>query len=200
MPRLFCLVPPDAQGVAGEPNPLFIMNNTKRRSLVLALAVSFLGGPALAQDAWPSRPIRVVVPTAPGVAPDIFARVYAAELGKIYKVPVTVDNKPGAAAIVAIDSVMKAPADGYTVLYGFNAPFTMNPHLYSKLPYDAERDLVPVTQTLKGAYFIVTGPNSPLRSIKDLIESARAAPEKVSYASYGVGSTAHLAHSLIEEK
>lgn len=172
----------------------------RRFIVLLALALQCLCGPSLAQDVWPARPIRIVVPTAPGVAPDLFARIYATELGKLYKVPVVVDNKPGAAAILAIDNVLKAPGDGYTLLYGFNAPFTMNPHLYSRLPYDAERDMAPVTQTLKGAYFIITGPNSALRSINDLIESARANPEKVSYASYGIGSAAHLALSLIEEK
>jgi tripartite-type tricarboxylate transporter receptor subunit TctC len=172
----------------------------RRLLALLALILSGIASPALAQEAWPNRAIRIVVPTAPGVAPDVFARIYAAELAKLYKVPVTVENKPGAAAILAIDNVLKAPADGYTILYAFNAPFTMNPHLYSKLPYDAQRDLVPLTQTLTGAYFIVTAPNSPLKSIKDLIDSARANPEKISYASYGVGSAAHLALALLEEK
>lgn len=176
------------------------MTTFRRFLALLILVLHGLPGTGLAQDSWPSRPIRIVVPTAPGVAPDLFARIYATELGKLYKVPVTVDNKPGAAAIVAIDNVLKAPGDGYTILYGFNAPFTMNPHLYSRLPYDAERDMVAVTQTLKGAYFIVTGPNSPLKSIKDFIEAARANPDKLSYASYGVGSAAHLALALIEEK
>lgn len=176
------------------------MSDIRRRLILLALLLQAWTGPSFAQDDWPNRPIRIVVPTAPGVAPDVFARLYAAELTKLYKVPVTVDNKPGAAAIVAIDTVLKLPSDGYTMLYGFNAPFTMNPHLYSKLPYDAERDMLPVMQTLKGAYFIVTGPNSSLKSIKDLIDGARATPEKLSYASYGVGSAAHLALAMIEEK
>jgi tripartite-type tricarboxylate transporter receptor subunit TctC len=171
-----------------------------RRLLVLsALFLSGISSPSLAQE-WPNRAIRIVVPTAPGVAPDVFARIYAAELNKLYKVPVTVENKPGAAAILAIDNVLKSPADAYTVLYAFNAPFTMNPHLYSKLPYDAQKDLVPLTQTLTGAYFIITSPNSPLKSIKDLIDSARANPERISYASYGVGSAAHLALALLEDK
>ena len=168
--------------------------------VALALTLAWIASASMAQDTWPNRPIRMVVPTAPGVAPDIFARLYAAELAKSLKVPVTVDNKPGAATIVAIDSVMKAPADGYTVFYAFNAPFTMNPHLYAKLPYDADKDMVPVTQTLKGAYFILTGPNSPVRSIKDLIDQAKATPDKLSYASYGVGSAAHLAMAMIEER
>ena len=172
----------------------------RRLVALLALVLTCIGSPSLAQEAWPNRAIRIVVPTAPGVAPDIFARVYAAELGKLYKVPVTVENKPGAAAILAIDSVLKSPADGYTILYAFNAPFTMNPHLYAKLPYEAQKDLVPVSQTLTGAYFIVTSPNSPLKSIKDLIDSSRANPESVSYASYGVGSAAHLALALLEDK
>jgi tripartite-type tricarboxylate transporter receptor subunit TctC len=158
-----------------------------------------LCGHVWAQDAWPTRPIRIVVPTAAGVAPDIFARLYANELTKIYKVPVTVDNKPGAAAILGVDSVVKSAADGHTLLYAFNAPFTMNPHLYSKLPYDAEKDMMPITQNLKGAYFIVTSVNSPFKTLKELIEFAKSNPGKVSFASYGVGSAAHLAFSLIED-
>lgn len=176
------------------------MSIVSRRLALSAVILSGLASPALAQETWPNRPIRIVVPTAPGVAPDVFARIYAAELGKLYKVSVTVENKPGAAAILGIDNVLKAPADGYTLLYAFNAPFTMNPHLYSKLPYDAQKDLVPLTQTLTGAYFIITSPNSPLKSIKDLIDSARANPERISYASYGVGSAAHLALALLEDK
>ena len=88
--------------------------------LLLILLCSVLN-PTFAQDAWPAKPIRIVVPTAPGVAPDIFARLYANELTKMYKVPVTVENKPGAAAILGIDNVLKSPADGYTMLYAFNA-------------------------------------------------------------------------------
>ena len=172
----------------------------KLSMFLIACAIGCATQFAAAQDAWPNRPIRIVVPTAPGVAPDIFARLYAAELAKALKVAVTVDNKPGAATLLAIDNVMKAPADGYTLFYAFNAPFTMNPHLYAKLPYDAERDMVPVTQTLKGAYFILTAPNSPIKSMKDFIEQAKAMPDKYSYASYGVGSAAHLALAMIEER
>ncbi len=167
---------------------------------LLLILFSYFLNQAFAQDAWPSKPIRIVVPTAPGVAPDIFARLYANELTKIYKVPVTVDNKPGAAAILGIDSVVKSPSDGYTMLYAFNAPFTMNPHLYSKLQYDADKDLVAITQNLKGAYFIVTSPNSPFKTLKELIDFAKSNPDKVSFASYGVGSAAHLAFALIEER
>jgi tripartite-type tricarboxylate transporter receptor subunit TctC len=173
------------------------------KNLFLKLAGIFvicLGGHVSAQDAWPSKPIRIVVPTAPGVAPDIFARLYANELTKIYKVPVTVDNKPGAAAILGADTVAKAPADGHTILYAFNAPFTMNPHLYSTLPYDAEKDFVPLTQNLKGAYFVVTSVNSPYKTMTELITFAKANPKKISFASYGVGSAAHLAFALIEER
>lgn len=188
-----------------KPNMPFVwrqLRSVARAALVplVVLALAFAASASMAQETWPNRAIRIVVPTAPGVAPDIFARLYAAELAKSLKVPVTVDNKPGAATIVAIDNVMKAPYDGYTVFYAFNAPFTMNPHLYARLPYDADKDMIPVTQTLKGAYFILTGPNSPIRSIKDLVDQAKGTPDKLSYASYGVGSAAHLALALIEER
>lgn len=173
-----------------------------RKNLVHLILVTLacLVGHVWAQDQWPNKSIRIVVPTAPGVAPDIFARLYANELTKIYKVPVVVDNKPGAAALLGVDTVAKAPQDGYTILYAFNAPFTMNPHLYSKLPYDAEKDFVPITQNLKGAYFVVTSVNSPYKTMRELISFAKANPDKVSFASYGVGSAAHLAFALIEER
>lgn len=167
---------------------------------LMAIFITCLYVQVSAQDAWPKKSIRIVVPTAPGVAPDIFARLYANELTKIYKEAVVVDNKPGAAALLGVDTVAKAPADGYTILYAFNAPFTMNPHLYSKLPYDAEKDFVPITQNLKGAYFVVTSMNSPHKTMRELITFAKENPDKVSYASYGVGSAAHLAFALIEER
>jgi tripartite-type tricarboxylate transporter receptor subunit TctC len=173
------------------------------KKMFLKLMALFIGCICLhvsAQDAWPNKSIRIVVPTAPGVAPDIFARLYADELTKIYKENVVVENKPGAAALLGVDTVAKAPADGYTILYAFNAPFTMNPHLYSKLPYDAEKGFVPITQNLKGAYFVVTSVNAPHKTMRELMTFAKANPDKVSYASYGVGSAAHLAFALIEEQ
>lgn len=171
-----------------------------RIRLPAAAWLLFIALGAGAQDAvWPTRPVRIVVPTAPGVAPDIFARLYAEPLAKALATPVTVENRPGAAAIIALDAVLKSPADGHTVLYAFNAPFTMNPHLYAKLPYDAEADFQPLMQNLKGAYFVVTGPEAPHKSLRDFFDQARAAPGRLAFASYGTGSAAHLAMAMIED-
>jgi tripartite-type tricarboxylate transporter receptor subunit TctC len=155
--------------------------------------------PAAAQDTWPSRPLRIIAPAPPGTAPDIFGRLFAEQLTKILGQPVTVDNRPGASAILGTELAAKAPADGHTLLYGFNSIVTMNPHLFSKLPYDAQRDLAPVTQILAGGFVVIANNDFPARDLRAALEQARARPSQVSYGSYGPGSASDLGFKLIEE-
>jgi tripartite-type tricarboxylate transporter receptor subunit TctC len=173
------------------------------RKLVLAacLPASLLAvGPAWSQPApWPSRPIKIVTPTPAGVGSDVFARAYADRLGKALKVPVVVENRPGALSTIGTDAVAKAAPDGYTILFSTSNPFTMTPFLLSKLPYDPQADLVPVTQALKGGSFIVANPAVPAKDVKELVALARREPNHVSFASYGSGSTAHLGFELFQE-
>ena len=120
-----------------------------------ALALTLAGAGAQAQSgAWPQRPIRIITPTPAGVGSDVFARVYAERLGQMLKTPVVVENRPGALAAIGTDAVAKAAPDGYTILFSTSNPFTMTPFLLSKLPYNPQADLVPVTQALKGLSLI----------------------------------------------
>ena len=98
---------------------------------------------------WPNKPIRIVVGFPPGTAPDVFARIYGDYVSKKLGVPVVIDNKPGASGNLSPDLVAKSPADGYTVLYSLSTAFTINPFIYAKLPFDPDKDLVPVATTIR---------------------------------------------------
>ncbi|WP_064262326.1 tripartite tricarboxylate transporter substrate binding protein [Variovorax paradoxus] len=165
-----------------------------------ALALTLAGAGAQAQSgAWPQRPIRIVTPTPAGVGSDVFARAYAERLGQMLKTPVVVENRPGALAAIGTDAVAKAAPDGYTILFSTSNPFTMTPFLLSKLPYNPQTDLVPVTQALKGGSFIVANPSVPAKNLVELVALAKKDPGRVSFASYGSGSTAHLGFELLQD-
>jgi len=167
-------------------------------SVVLAASGTF--APAWGQGApWPSRPIRIITPTPVGVGSDIFARAYADRLGRALQTPVVVENRPGALASIGTDAVAKAAPDGYTILFSTSNPFTMTPFLLSKMPYDAKHDLVPVTQALKGGSFIVANSAVPVKNIPELVALAKREPGKISFASYGSGTTSHLGFELFQE-
>ncbi|WP_077001370.1 tripartite tricarboxylate transporter substrate binding protein [Variovorax sp. KK3] len=170
------------------------------RSLLVALTAAASLAPAWGQGAaWPSRPIKIITPTPVGVGSDIFARQYADRLSRALGTPVVVENRPGALSTIGTDAVAKAAPDGYTILFSTSNPFTMTPFLLSKVPYDAKNDLAPVTQALKGGSFIVAGTAVPAKTVPELVALARREPGKVSYASYGAGSTAHLGFELFQE-
>ena len=157
--------------------------------LLLGLACSF----ASAQGtAWPSKPIRIVVGFAPGTPPDIFARLYGEYMARQLGVPVVIDNKPGTAGNLASDAVAKAPPDGYTFLYNLSTAFTINPYIYAKLPFDPQKDLVPVATTMRQGLVLIASPKFPAKSVKELIAAAKAKPGTISHASYGAGSPSHL--------
>lgn len=165
-----------------------------------ALALTLASAGAQAQSgAWPQRPIRIVTPTPAGVGSDVFARAYAERLGQMLKTPVVVENRPGALAAIGTDAVAKAAPDGYTILFSTSNPFTMTPFLLSKLPYNPQTDLVPVTQALKGGSFIVANPSVPAKNLVELVALAKKDPGRVSFASYGSGSTAHLGFELLQD-
>jgi tripartite-type tricarboxylate transporter receptor subunit TctC len=167
---------------------------------ILAVTGAMLGAAAHAQAPWPNKPIRIVVPAPAGMAPDVFARLYANEMQKTFGVAVTVDNKPGASGIIGTDNVAKSPADGHTLLYGFNQLVTMNPHLFTKLPYDAARGLQPLAHVLSGAYVLVAHNGFAPKNLGDVLAAAKAAPGTVNYASYGPGTASHLIFELIESQ
>jgi tripartite-type tricarboxylate transporter receptor subunit TctC len=156
-----------------------------RMRLVGSICVFLLGlsSPALAQDAYPSKPIRIVVGYAAGGGNDIIVRVMQPEMSKGLGQPVIVENKPGAQSIIAAETVAKAAPDGYTILMGPSGPMTINPATYSKLPYDARRDFAPISLICQFPLIVAVSAALPVKSIKELIEYAKANPAKANYSS-----------------
>jgi tripartite-type tricarboxylate transporter receptor subunit TctC len=150
---------------------------------------------ALAQDAYPSRQIRIIVPSAPGGGSDIGARLIAQELTKRWGQSAVVENRAGAATIIGTDAVAKSPPDGYMLLMAPGALAT-NPSTYKKLPYDALRDFVTITQTLAVPQLIAVHPSLPAKSVKEFIALAKARPGEIHYAAAGHGTLPHLTMEL----
>lgn len=163
----------------------------------LCIAAGTLSAAGIGAQTFPSKTIRVVVTVPPGVTPDITARLLASRMGPGMGQPLVVDNRPGAGGTIGADQVAKSPADGHTLLYAPNPVATMAPHMYSKLPY-APSDLKPVSIVGKLGYVLLANKDAPFSSIKELIEYARARPDGVSYASYGVGTGSHLAMEQLQ--
>jgi tripartite-type tricarboxylate transporter receptor subunit TctC len=170
----------------------------KARSSFVAFAACvliLLAGPACA--AWPERIIKIVVPFAPGGGTDVVARTLAQEMAKDLGASIIIENKPGAGTIIGTQAVATSEGDGYTLLMGTFAN-AVNPSLYAKLPYDQHRDLAPVALVARSFNIVVVNPNSEFKSIRDLIAAAKAAPDKLSYGTYGTGTSAHLAGELFK--
>jgi tripartite-type tricarboxylate transporter receptor subunit TctC len=159
--------------------------------IVLALPMS------RALAAYPDRIIKIIVPFAPGGGTDVVARTLAEEMAKDLGVSVIIENKPGAGTIIGTQSVATSEADGYTLLMGTFAN-AVNPSLYAKLPYDQQRDFAPVALVARSFNIVVVNPASPIKSIADLVAAARAEPDKLSYGTYGTGTSAHLAGELFK--
>ncbi len=165
-------------------------------SFVFALAAwMLLHSPASA--AYPDRVIKIVVPFAPGGGTDVVARTLAQEMAKDLGVSVIIENKPGAGTIIGTQSVAGSAPDGYTLLMGTFAN-AVNPSLNAKLPYDAHKDFAAVALVARSFNIVVVNPASPIKSIADLIAAAKAEPNKLSYGTYGTGTSAHLAGELFK--
>jgi len=166
------------------------------RQLVAALALLAVALPqALAQDSYPNRPIRIIVPTAPGGPSDIGARLIAQELTKRWGRQVVVDTRPGAGTIIGTEIVAKAAPDGHTLLVS-PSTLAINPATYKNMPYDAVRDFAPITQTHFVPNLILVHPSVPAKSVKELISLARSRPGEILYASSGHGTNPHLVIEL----
>ncbi len=158
-------------------------------SLLVALAVPLT---AQAQDAWPSKTVKIVVPFAPGGTSDILARVLGERLSGVLKQPVVVDNKAGAGGIIGADAVAKSPADGYTFLLGTIATHAINPVLMAKMPYDAAKDFAPVILLGSISNVLLVGADQPYQSVKELVAAAKAKPGDIAFAAAGQGSSQHM--------
>lgn len=168
-----------------------------RGLLVCASALVAFHAPALAQEKWPGRPVKLVVPFPPGGGTDIVARAMGQGLSERLGQPVVIDNKPGAATIIGTEAVAKAASDGYTLLLSGSTSYSVNPALRARLPYDPVRDLAPIAIVARTPLVLVVGAGTPWRSLPELIAAAKAKPKSIRYATFGSGSGPHLAGALL---
>lgn len=166
-------------------------------SLACPAILTFASGRAMAQGVYPNRPVRIVVPFTPGGGTDLVARTVADGMAKELGQTVIVENKAGAGTVIGSDLVAKAPGDGYTLLITTGA-HAINPSLVKKLPYSTEKSFSDITLLARGPNMLVTGPNRPYKTVRDVIEAARANPGKLTYGSSGNGTAVHLAGELFK--
>jgi tripartite-type tricarboxylate transporter receptor subunit TctC len=171
----------------------------KLADAVFAMALGVAAGSAPAQEPWPARPVKLVVPSSPGGGTDFFARILAQALGEAMKQQFIVDNRPGASGNVGAQVVASAARDGYTFLVAANASIAINPVLFSKLSYDAERDLTPVARGVMAINVLVANPATGLKSVNDLVAQAKRQPETLAFGSAGTGTSLYLGVRMIEE-
>jgi tripartite-type tricarboxylate transporter receptor subunit TctC len=162
-------------------------------SLSLAFCMPF---PASAADSWPQRPIRLIVPFAPGGGTDINARILSDPIGKALGQTIVIDNRPGAGSSIGSDIAAKSVPDGYTLLLG-TISLTINPAVYTKLPFDAQRDLIPITRVSDQPSILVVHPSLPARTFEEFIALARTQSGKLTFGSAGHGTGSHLATTLL---
>src|SRR5258708_1921762 len=182
--RICCACTPKSEPYGG-----YIMN---RLALLFAIFAAGWHGLALAQSAWPQKPVRVLVGLAPGGNPDTLARMLSAKLSGALGQQFVVENRPGAGSTVAADIAAKSAPDGYTVLISDSSVVTMAPHLYKSLPYDPFRDLAPVTLAVVVPMWLVANPSVPANSIAELVALAKSREQPMPYASSGNGSIHHI--------
>jgi tripartite-type tricarboxylate transporter receptor subunit TctC len=166
-----------------------------RRHLVRGAVM--LGGAALATPAWPQaypqRPVKLIVPYAPGGGTDVFSRLLAAQIERAFGQPLVIDNRAGGASILGTQAVANAPADGYTIAM-VDSAFVTNPGLFGdKLPYDTRKDFVPVSLLSRTQLVLAVHPSSPFNTAQELVAAARASPGRLTFASAGIGTGIHLA-------
>lgn len=166
-----------------------------RNTAAAMLLTGFIVLPASAQP-YPAKPIRMVVPSAPGSGPDLIARVVALKLTELLGKPVVTDPRPGAGGALGAEIVARAPADGYTLVMGSAGSHSVNSALYPKLPYDAVKDFAPVSLVTTAPNILIVHPSLPVKTVKDLVALAKAKPGDLTFGSGGNGSTAHLSGEL----
>jgi tripartite-type tricarboxylate transporter receptor subunit TctC len=172
---------------------------TRRAAMAWIAGLTVAGGVAAQQD-YPSRPIKLVVNFPPGGAADVMGRAVAQVLSESLKQQVIVENKPGANGNLGADAVAKSPNDGYTLLMSSGGAINVNPFLYTKMPFDVDRDLVSVAAVARVLVFLVTHPSVPAHNVAEFIAYAKANPGKLSYGSAGIGSSPHLAGEMFKRQ
>ncbi len=173
-----------------------------RRRLLGLGTVAALGaglGPARAAD-FPTRPLKIVVPYAPGGGADSVARIVAKRVSETIGQPIVIENKGGAGAILGTEQVARAEPDGYTLLLGQSGPISINPAVYRSLPYDPVKDFAPITMTTAYPYVLVVNATLPAKTLAEFVALARAKPDAMNYGSTGVGAANHLVAELFDQK
>jgi len=168
-------------------------------ALLASLALTVWAQPALAQG-YPSKPVKVVVAFTAGGTTDILARMVAQQFSDKLKQPFVVDNKPGAGGNLGTELVVRAPADGYTLIVNSVGPIAVNPTLYGKLPYNPLTDLVPVVQIADVPNVLVVHPSVPAQNMEELVAYAKANPGKLNYGSTGIGTSSHLSSFMLAKR
>ncbi len=172
-----------------------VLNRVVRGTALLALMLSPAAGAA--EAAFPDKPVRLLVPYAPGGNTDILARALSVRLTEAWGKPVVVDNRGSASGIVASEIAARSAADGYTVFIGSTREMSVNPHLFRKLPYDPIKDFTAVTQGTISPILLASHPSLPVKSVKELVDYAKADPKAMSFASPGIGTPMHLSGELL---
>ena len=175
------------------------MNCTRRLTLALAATMA-LATPAAWAQAFPNKPLKLIVNFPPGGAADVIGRALAQQLGDQLKQQVVVENRPGANGNIGADAVAKSPADGHTLLMSSGGAMTVNPFLYTRMPFDAEKDLVPVASAARVLVFLMTHPSVPVNSFAEFVAYAKANPGRLSFGSPGNGSSPHLATEMFKRQ
>jgi tripartite-type tricarboxylate transporter receptor subunit TctC len=169
------------------------------RASLLAVLYVLVAGPAIAESAYPERPIRLIVPFAPGGGTDINARILAEPIGAALGQTIVIDNRPGAGSSLGSALAARANPDGHTLLLG-TISLTINPAIYKELPFDVQRDLVPITRVSDQPSILVVQPSFPSKTFKDFIALVRSQPGKFTFGSAGIGTGSHLATTLLTLK
>ena len=165
-----------------------------------ALACSFILAGSAAAQAWPTKPVRAIFPSPGGGGLEVLIRVLASQLSPMWGQPIVVESRPGANTLIGTEFVAKSAPDGYTLLITSDQTFTINPHMYAKLPYDPVRDFQPITRLVSLSQLMVVNPSLPANNLQELIALAKAKPGALSYASYGAGSHGHLGTEMLKSK
>ena len=160
---------------------------------LFAMAAAMLFVSAVHAQAWPQKPVKFIVPFPPGGATDISARLVGQKLSEMWGQTVVIENRGGAGGGVGAAEAARAAPDGYTLFFPSGSVVTANQHVYAKLGYDPEKDFVPVTNVVSGPQVLAVPANSPFKTVKDLIDAARAQPGKLTFGHAGIGSQTHLA-------
>lgn len=195
-----------------KPHPFLIQHShvppasamPRRRKLLALSALLCLGVVAgmptatHAQDVWPSKPLRLIVPFTPGGVTDTSGRLIAESLGKRLGQQIVVDNKPGASGNIGTALAKSAPADGYTLVLGFDGTMVINPHVFSKLPFDTAKDFAPVGKIGDATLVLVANPGVPVKGLADVIALSKAQPGGLSFGTSGTGGTPHIAGELLK--